>query len=328
MAKNLNYCFFGSSDFSVFVLKEIIKIYPPALVVTLPAKPQGRGLKIQPNPVYSFCLEKKLEVVELKDWQQLKSLSFAFGLVAGFGKIIPREIFSQFKQGLLNLHPSLLPKYRGANPIRETILNGESETGVTLILIDELVDHGPIICQQKLSLSGRETYTQLLQTLGRASGYLINQCLELWLKGDIKPQAQDDSSATFTKKIHKEDGYLNSEEAFLTWDRKIRALNPWPGTFMKIIFKRPARQPLNHNQSQNEKLLKIFAIEKLDEKQLPRDIQAKKIGEFFSWRNSLGLKISDAFITIKELQLEGKKKMSSREFLNGYKLGGFQLATT
>lgn len=346
MKQQLNYCFFGSSDFSVLVLKEINKVYPPTLVVTLPAQPQGRGLKLQPNPVYSAALEQKLSVIELTDWNQLGPAQFSFGLIAGFSKIIPVrtklhesnyestriEINDTiFENGILNLHPSLLPYYRGANPIREVILNGDKQTGVTLILIDELVDHGPIISQETITLSGQETYTELLQTLGRASGRLFNRCLEPWFSGQIQLQPQNHSLATYTKKLSKEAGLLKVDENFDNWDRKIRALQPWPGTFIYIHDTRRIERrltPTEKNDQNGKRLLKIFKVERLNEKELPKEIQAKKLGEFFAWRNNLGLKINDKFIIIQELQLEGKKRMSSKEFLNGYPLGSFQLATS
>jgi methionyl-tRNA formyltransferase len=347
--KTLPIVFFGSSEFSVYVLKEFLKEYKPVLVLTLKGKPKGRGLKIQPNPVFEFCLKEKLNVIELdtnqrgsnadedaridadnniRDNQRIKNpresaywLSFknslnlikpVAGIIAGFGKIIPEEIIDSFPKGILNVHPSLLPKYRGPNPIREVILNDEKETGVTIFLIDELVDHGPILKQEKVELFGDETFLELEEKLGKLGGKVLREIIIDYLNGKIKAIPQDEKRATYTKKISKEDGLLSFDEDYEIWQRKIRALNPWPGTFIKILISK-SEIPNNY------KILKIFKIEKLDERNLPKEILKKNIGEFFEMKNDLGLRLKDAFVILKEVQLEGRKKMSGREFLNGFR---------
>ncbi len=308
MTKSLPLIFFGSSEFSIYVLKEFLKKYKPILVLTLKAKPKGRGLKLEPNIVYSFCLKEKLNVLEFENWEKFKKelelIKPLMGVIAGFSKIIPQEIIQIFPKGILNVHPSLLPKYRGPNPLREVILKGEKETGITIILIDELVDHGPILAQKVYPLKGDENYRKLEEELGRLGGKLLKEIIEDYLEEKIELKEQEHSLATYTRKIEKEDGILNLEDDYLTWDRKIRALNPWPGTFIYL----------------NGKIFKIFEIEKVNEKNLPKEIINKtKIGEFFTFKNELGLRLKDAFIYLKEVQLEGRKKMSGKEFLNGFR---------
>lgn len=315
MTKSLPLIFFGSNNFSIYVLKEFLKKYKPLLVATLPPKPAGRKLKIQPNPVYLFCLKEKLNVVEIgkKDssynWdtfaKDLELIKPETGVIASFGKIIPKKIIELFPKGILNLHPSLLPRHRGPNPIRETIIQGDSQTGITLFIIDELVDHGPILVQETTNLNNRETYLELEEKLGRLGGKILNEKIEDYLADKIIPQPQDETLATYTSKIEKENGLLSLEDNFLNWDRKIRAYNPWPGTFIYL-------QP-------SQKLLKIFSIEKLKEGDLPREILKTKVGNFFVFKNELGLHLNDAFILLKEVQLESKKKMSGKEFLNGFR---------
>ncbi len=316
--KTLPIVFFGSSNFSIYVLKEFLKQYKPLLVLTLKGKPKGRGLKIQPNIVFDFCLKEKLNVIEFENWDNFKNylnlIKPEAGVIAGFGKIIPKEIINSFPKGILNIHPSLLPKYRGPNPIREVILNGEKETGVTIFLIDELIDHGPILKQEKIELLGNENYIKLEEKLGKLGGKILREIIIDYLDEKIKPNPQNESQATYTKKISKEDGFLSFNEDYESWQRKIKALNPWPGTYIKI-------------QAQNSKLknesdfllLKIFNIEKINEKILPKEILKKNIGEFFELKNDLGLRLKDSFIILKEVQLEGRKKMSGREFLNGFR---------
>ena len=314
--KTLPIIFFGSSEFSVYVLKEFLKEYKPVLVLTLKGKPKGRGLKLQPNVVFEFCLKEKLNVIEFENWENFKNslnlIKPIAGVIAGFGKIIPKEIIYSFPKGILNVHPSLLPKYRGPNPIREVILNGEKETGVTIFLVDELVDHGPILRQEKIGLLGDETYLELEEKLGKLGGKALREIIIDYLEGKIKAIPQDESKATYTKKISKDDGFLSFDEGYETWQRKIRALNPWPGTYIKILVSK-SEIPNNY------KILKIFEIEKLNEKNLPKEILKKNVGEFFEMKNDLGLRLKDAFVILKEVQLEGRKKMSGREFLNGFR---------
>jgi methionyl-tRNA formyltransferase len=308
MTKKINFAFFGSSNFSIYCLKEIIKKYIPSLVITLEAKPQGRGLKLKPNPVFIFAIENKLPVIDLKNWSLIENELFDFGLIASFGKIIPNFIIKNFKKGILNIHPSLLPKYRGVNPIREAIFNGDKETGVTLFLIDEMIDHGPIISQEKIILNFKETFLDLEKNLAILGGRLFNNTIENFLSGNINFKIQDENLATYTRKTKKEDGLLSVYDPYIIWDRKIRALNPWPGTWLEIFLK------------DDLKNLKIFKIEKMNEKDVKINLNKVKIGDFFREKNELGLKISDAYILIKELQLQDRKRMSSKEFLNGYKI--------
>jgi methionyl-tRNA formyltransferase len=330
--KTLPIIFFGSSEFSVYVLKEFLKEYRPFLVLTLKGKPKGRGLKIQPNVVFEFCLKEKLNVIEFENWENFKNslnlIKPTAGVIAGFGKIIPKEIIDSFPKGILNVHPSLLPKYRGPNPIREVILNGEKETGITIFLIDELVDHGPILKQEKIELSGNENYLELEEKLGKLGGKVLREIIIDYLDGKIKAVPQDESQATYTKKISKEDGFLSFDENYEIWQRKIRAFNPWPSTYIKIHPAPEQSTVRGNNQKEsshispptsNFYLLKIFKIEKLDEKSLPKEILKKNVGEFFEMKNDLGLRLKDAFVILKEVQLEGRKKMSGREFLIGFR---------
>ncbi|GBD34677.1 Methionyl-tRNA formyltransferase [bacterium HR35] len=317
MKKFLPLVFFSSSEFGIYVLKEFLKTYKISLILTLPAKKKGRGLKLQPNEVYLFALKEKIPVLEVKNWREIeKELNLIkplVGVIAGFGKIIPQSIINIFPKGILNIHPSLLPKYRGPNPIRETILNGDKETGITIFIIDELIDHGPIVAVESIFLKGNEAYLELQQTLGKLGGFKLREVIDDYLEGKIVPLPQDETQATYTRKISFEDGRLKIEEDYETWQRKIRALNPEPGTYIYI------------NHKGNKKLLKIFSISKINENELDEKTKKLKIGEFFRYKNELGLRIKDCFIVIHELQLQDRKKMTSKEFLNGYPLESFKL---
>jgi len=161
--------------------------------------------------------------------------------------------------------------------------------------------------QEKIELSGDETYLELEEKLVKLGGKVLREIIIDYLDGKIKTIPQDESKATYTKKISKEDGFLSFDESYEIWQRKIRALNPWPSTYIKV-------------KSENDfLLLKIFKIEKLNEKNLPKEILKKNVGEFFEIKNDLGLRLKDAFVILQEVQLEGRKKMSGREFLNGFR---------
>jgi len=321
MSKTLPIVFFGSDNFSIHFLKNFIKKYKPLLVLTLKPKPKGRGLKITPNPVFLFCLKEKLNIIELENWENFKEkiipLNPQAGIIASFGKIIPQDVMNLFPKGIINVHPSLLPKYRGPNPIRETILNNDKQAGTTLFIIDEQIDHGPIISQEKIELTGKETYLELEEKLAKLGADLIKNIIEKFLTEKIDLKIQNDLIATYTEKLSKEDGKLNLEDDYSTWDKKIRALNPCPSTYIYLPNK------IKTENSTNEKIiykmLKVFKIEKINTGNLPKEILKTEIGEFFEFKNELGLKLKDAFIFLKEVQLEGKKRMSGKEFLNGFR---------
>lgn len=232
----MKFVFFGASEFSVKVLDILYQnSFVPELIITTSDKPKGRGLKLRPNPVKIWA--QKNNIIYTTDYSRLTT-DYSFFIIAAYGKIIPKEILDIPKYGTLNVHPSLLPKYRGPSPIQSFILNGEKETGVTIMLTDEQMDHGPILAQQELEISNL-TYKKLEEKLAELGGKLLIETIPKWLKAEIKPQEQDHSKATFTKKITKEDGLtdLKNEPAEII-ERKIRAFTPWPGVYFFINGKR------------------------------------------------------------------------------------------
>lgn len=174
-----------------------------------------------------------------KRWQIVKSLKEkpGVGILASYGKILTKEEIEKPKHGILNLHPSLLPKYRGPTPVPTAILNGEQETGVTIFKIDEKVDHGPILSQLKEAIRPDDTADELLKRLFTAGGQVLTTILPAYLEGKIKPREQDDSQATDTKKFTREDGQINWQETPAKIERKIRAFQPWPGTWTEVKIK-------------------------------------------------------------------------------------------
>jgi len=279
-------------------------------VVTAEDKPIGRKQILTPPPIKKWAVENNLPVLQPEkinapEWiKKIKELNPDLIILAAYGQIIPKEILdilsprSQGKYGALNIHPSLLPKYRGASPIQTAILNGDKETGVTIILMDEKTDHGDIVAKLKVkSQKSKVTYKELSDKLADAGAELLVKILPDWIAGKIKPKPQDHSRAIFTKIIKKEDGKIDWNKSAEEIERQIRALNPWPGT---------------HTEIKNSKL-------KILEADPSTTLGAsKKIGEVFLRDEELTVQTGNGILIIKQLQLEGKKPMPIKDFLNGH----------
>lgn len=234
---NIPFVFFGTPEFAVSILEELkdAKIVP-SLIVTAPDKPKGRGLVLTPPPVKIWAQTNNIPVLQPEKLSEdfinkLKANSCKLFVVAAYGKIIPKTILDIPTSGTLNVHPSLLPKYRGASPIQSQILADEKEVGVTIMLIDEEMDHGPILDIKKIKTESNTTAPELENILAHEGGKLLSVVIPKWIAGEIKPKEQNHQEATFTKKITKKDGLIilsdDSHENYL----KYKALTPWPGTY-------------------------------------------------------------------------------------------------
>ena len=257
----MNYIFFGTPKFAAIILEKLIAAdMPPALVVCNPDKPVGRK-KFLTAPAFKTRImnqESRIKVLQPEkltgsEFENLKSeiinLKCEVGIVAAYAKIIPKEVIDLFPKGIIGVHPSLLPKYRGATPIQSVILNGEKETGVTLYVLDDKVDHGPIITESKYEVAETDTYLALEEKLARMGGELLASVIEPYARGEIEPKEQNHAEATLTKKFTTEDGYVDlGKDDPETIARKIRALNPEPGVWT----------------IQNGKRLKLLEVKKID----------------------------------------------------------------
>jgi methionyl-tRNA formyltransferase len=243
MINNTKIAFFGSSKFSIFCLEELKNSdILPNLIITTPDTQNGRGLKLTPTPVKIWAEENKIECLtpeNLKDQNlivQLKPEINNLFLVASYGKIIPKNIVDLPQKGTLNIHPSLLPRYRGASPLQTQILNDEKEIGTTIMLMDEKMDHGPIISQKKINIQNWPVkLEELKKILALESVQLFKQIINDWLENKIVPTEQDHAQATFTKKVEKIDGLIDLEKDtpynnFL----KIQAYSTWPQAYFFI----------------------------------------------------------------------------------------------
>lgn len=232
------FAFFGTPSLSVHVLDALESHgMVPALVITAPDRPQGRGLTLTPSPVKQWALERSIDVLTpetLKDENflaELENTEWDLFVVAMYGKIIPKRVLDMPKKGCLNVHPSLLPKFRGPSPVLSAILADERATGVTIMELVEKMDAGPIVSQARIELEEEQwppkgsEFEQLLATEG---GNLLAETIPHWLSGAIEPEQQDESLATYTKKFTSEDALIdlngNSREQLL----KIRAFDKSP----------------------------------------------------------------------------------------------------
>lgn len=246
----MRFVFFGTPEFAVAVLGKLIAVgFLPAAVVCNPDRPVGRKHVIAPPPVKLLILKhetRNMAVLQPEKLDavfrfQVSDFKPDFAVVAAYAKIIPKEILDIPRLGTIGVHPSLLPKYRGATPIQSAILNGEGETGVTLFLLDEKMDHGPMLAQKGLR-AGSKKYGELLLELAELGGDLLVETIPKFLAGEITPQDQDHSQATYTKKFTTDDGFVDEKDVLeaesgahsekaRTIERKIRALNPEPGVW-------------------------------------------------------------------------------------------------
>ncbi len=215
MLNNIKITFFGTSDFSVFCLEEMkILDLIPELIITSPDKPIGRGLKLEANPVKIWAEQNNISyLTPLKldsDFiLHLTPSNCNLFIVASYGKIIPKTVLDLSKHGTINIHPSLLPKYRGPSPLQSQIVNNESDIGFSIMLLDEQMDHGPIITQEKLASKWPVSLTNLKKIMAKESTKKLVEILPDWIEGKIEAKSQNHTQATFTKKIEKKDGELD-----------------------------------------------------------------------------------------------------------------------
>ena len=241
-----NFIFFGSPKFAEIILNNLIKSdFKPHLIVCSPDRPLGRKQIITPPPVKILAGKNNIKIyqpekLDIKNWQSEISENFDFAIVAAYSKIIPKEILKLFPLGIIGVHPSLLPKYRGASPIQSAILSGEEESGVSLYLIDEKMDHGPVFLKKKISIK-EKSYPKAEEALAILGGEMLVNFLPDFISGKISPLPQNHAAATFTKKIKTEDGFIELSllKKALAGDpilsktiyQKILALNPNPGIY-------------------------------------------------------------------------------------------------
>lgn len=302
---NLKMIFIGTPRFGAIVLDKISNSgLKPFFVITYPDKPAGRGLKRKSSPVKRKALELKIPILEVTEMREMKEKIKNYFpdiiLVSAFGKIIPKEILDIPEFGVLNLHPSLLPKYRGPSPIQQAILDGKKETGVTVIKMTEKLDAGPIIAQEKMVIKKNIKYRELEKELAILGAEMLVKVIPDWMEGKIIPKDQNEKMASYTRVIKKEDGKIDwSEEAELI-ERKVRAFEEWPKAYTFLEKKR------------------YIILEGRAQKEAPGGPNGEFGKIYLAPNNKLAVQCKNSYFIIEKIKPEGKREMKIEDFLKGH----------
>ena len=319
--------FMGTPDFARAALEKIIEAgHEVLLVVTQPDKPKGRSGELQISDVKACALEHNIPVfqpVRIKlpeNVAELKKYDADIYVVAAFGQILSQEILDIPRLGCVNIHASLLPEYRGAAPIQQSIIDGKKETGVTIMQMAAGMDTGDILIQRTIPISEDETGGGLFDKLAVLGGELIVDALPKIEKGELTPVPQDEEKATKCGKLSKDMGKIDFSKDAETIRNLVRGLDPWPSAFTKLggktfkIWKAKALLKLKFDE-----LVKELSDSKDDVRTAL--IEKNETGSVVAvLKDSFIVLTGDGFLQISEVQLEGKKRMPVKDFLMGYKL--------
>ncbi len=277
------------------MLEALLKVHAIVKVVTSPDAPVGRKQIITPSPIATYAerqglrINKPTKVRNNPDFlEMLRELNADIFVVVSYGKILPAELLDIPPLKTINVHFSLLPKYRGASPIQFALLNGEKITGTSIFVLDAEVDHGAIIAQSPIDIEAKDNFSSLAAKLSKMSAELLIKILPEYESGKLQPQLQDHDQATFTTLITKQHGRINWQQTADQIYNQFRAFNVWPGIWTMW----------------NNRVVKILESHPVESDE----------------GNNLLIPCGDyTMLAITKLQLEGKKPMSARDFLNGYK---------
>lgn len=292
----------GTPDFSAVVLEKLNSVYPVCAVVTGLDKPVGRGYQLKPSPLKVKAQQLDIPVLQYakvskEGIDMIKEISPDIVVTAAFGQILSEEFLSIPKYGVLNVHASLLPKYRGSSPIQWAIINDEEYTGITIMRTVKAVDAGDILQQEKLSIGYKETAGELFERLATLGGNVIVDAIGKIIDNTANFTPQNDREATHCSMIRKQDGHIDFSKTARQLDCFVRGMSPWPSAFTTL----------------DGKTLKVFEVEKVE------CASNGKVGEVLeaNVKDGLLVKVSDGAIRLCTIQLEGSKRMSDKDFLIG-----------
>ena len=280
--------FFGTPDFAVESLKALLEVGEEiAAVVVQPDRAKGRGLKIGYPPVKEYALAKKLTILQptdirdIKFLDAMKELKPELGVVVAYGKILPEALLNIPKHGFVNVHASLLPKYRGASPIQYALLNGENKTGVTILRVTPQLDAGNMISQAETAIAPDDNADTLSKKLAEQGAKLLVKSVEMLKSKKLSSIPQDEKQVTYAPQLKKEQGLIDWKKSPVEVDNLVRAMTPWPGAFVRV----------NPSTSSGQGGHRVKIIK---------------------------TKIEDGKLIILEVQPEGKKTMGYEEYVRGY----------
>lgn len=311
--------YMGTPDFAVGPLEAMIEAgHEVVLVVTQPDKKKGRGKEVQFTPVKECALKHGIEVfqpVKIKETEaveKLRQYEADIFVVAAFGQLLSKEILDMPKYGCINIHASLLPKYRGAAPIQWVIIDGEKETGVTIMQMDVGLDTGDMLLKEVVPIDAKETGESLHDKLAEAGSKLIVKALPLIESGQLLPEKQNDVDSCYAKMLTKDLGLIQFEKSAKEIERLVRGLNSWPSAYTFL----------------NGKTVKIWEADVVETTNVKYQELASANAEFIDkpgtilevTKEDIYVVCGDGLLNIKQLQLEGKKRMNTKEFLLGNSL--------
>lgn len=299
----------GTPSFAEPTLSALIeKQYNIVAVYTRPDKAAGRKQEIQETPIKQLALKHDLPVEQPEKFDdeaiaKLKSYKPDLIVVVAYGKILPQKVLHIPGFGCVNIHPSLLPKFRGPSPIQNALIAGETETGTTIMLMDEGMDSGDILAQETVAIGADELLPELSERLANISAALLLKTLPDWIERKITPQEQDSSEVILCQLIEREDGHVMWMNDAASIYNAFRALYPWPGLYS--LWNRD-----------NEQLLRIKFTRITYQKQSPQT--AHHLGEVFELGEKIGVQSVEGVVFLEEVQLEGKTTVPIAEFVKGY----------
>lgn len=306
--------FMGTPDFSAVVLEKLNSVYPVSAVVTGLDKPVGRGYNLAPSPLKVKAIELGIPVLQYakvsrEGLDDIRALQPDVIVTAAFGQILSDAFLAIPKFAVLNVHASLLPKYRGSSPIQWSIINGDEKTGITIMKTVKAVDAGDVLLEKETEIGKKETAGELFDRLAILGGEAIVEAISLVECGKATFTPQDESKVTHCSMINKGDGLVDFSKSAKEIDCFVRGMTPWPSAYTHI----------------GEKTLKIFDVEKVELSDLQKSndqFENAKLGEVVLADKNHGLivKVADGFIRLHVIQLEGSKRMDDTQFLLGRKI--------